>query len=347
MGIYTPIITNIGLALITDSLLNGTPINLKYFAWGDGNGHLPTPSLTQTSLVHEVYRQTSVSVQLNTDNSNWLDITSSIPSNTGGFYIREIGVFTEDGELFAVSTHPTCYKSVVSEGSDMDFSDKLIIEITNLSSVNVQFVDSATWVTQDELKSHHHTGVGTSPTKVLLTNGAEVQGILPSTMVGAGNNSGNIPLSNGTVNTNLNADMLDGYQSGNTTGHIPISNGTVNTNLNADMLDGHHASEFALASSLDFSALLQTNGYQKLPSGLIVQWGTFTYLDGEDVITYFPISFDTECYIVELTLYYPNPGSTYAPTVSSKNINSFTACDNHLYGSLAHPCPTFWFAIGS
>jgi hypothetical protein len=53
-----------------------------------------------------------------------------------------------------------------------------------------------------------------------------------------GNSSGNIPVSNGTVNTNLNADKLDGNDASNSSGDIPISNGTVNTNLNADKLDG-------------------------------------------------------------------------------------------------------------
>ncbi len=57
----------------------------------------------------------------------------------------------------------------------------------------------------------------------------------------AGNASGAIPLSNGTVNSNLNADLLDGYHAGNASGAIPLSNGTLNSNLNADLLDGHHA----------------------------------------------------------------------------------------------------------
>jgi hypothetical protein len=85
----------------------------------------------------------------------------------------------------------------------------------------------------------------------------------------AGNASNNVPVSNGTVNTNLNADLLDGYHagvssgqipinngilcnnlnanllngylSGNSSSQIPISNGTVNNNLNADRLDGYHA----------------------------------------------------------------------------------------------------------
>lgn len=45
----------------------------------------------------------------------------------------------------------------------------------------------------------------------------------------------------------INVDRLDGYDAGNASGNIPVSNGTVNTNLNADMLDGNHASSFVLA----------------------------------------------------------------------------------------------------
>ncbi|MDQ7779677.1 MAG: hypothetical protein RDV41_08195 [Planctomycetota bacterium] len=46
----------------------------------------------------------------------------------------------------------------------------------------------------------------------------------------------------------LNADALDGRNSGNASGNIPISNGTVNTNLNADLLDGLTSADFAPAS---------------------------------------------------------------------------------------------------
>ena len=36
----------------------------------------------------------------------------------------------------------------------------------------------------------------------------------------------------------LNADMVDGYHAGNASGQVAVSNGTVCTNLNADLLDG-------------------------------------------------------------------------------------------------------------
>ena len=40
------------------------------------------------------------------------------------------------------------------------------------------------------------------------------------------------------TNKNLNADLLDGKHAGNNAGDIPVNNGTLNTNLNASFLDG-------------------------------------------------------------------------------------------------------------
>ena len=65
----------------------------------------------------------------------------------------------------------------------------------------------------------------------------------------AGNSSGQVPVSNGTLNSNLNADLLDGYHAGNGSGQIPINNGTLNVNLNADWLDGKSASDFTTITS--------------------------------------------------------------------------------------------------
>lgn len=45
---------------------------------------------------------------------------------------------------------------------------------------------------------------------------------------------------NDGTSSGLDADLLDGLNSGNATGNIPISNGTLNTNLNADRVDSLH-----------------------------------------------------------------------------------------------------------
>ncbi|TCL38793.1 hypothetical protein EV210_103276 [Anaerospora hongkongensis] len=58
----------------------------------------------------------------------------------------------------------------------------------------------------------------------------------------------------------VNAGMLNGISAGNASGKIPVSNGTVNTNLNADKLDGLDASAFASASHTHNIATTSSNG---------------------------------------------------------------------------------------
>lgn len=59
----------------------------------------------------------------------------------------------------------------------------------------------------------------------------------------------------------VNALQLRGLVPGNANGNIPISNGTVNTNLNADMVDGKDATYFAAASQIPGVATQNDDGF--------------------------------------------------------------------------------------
>lgn len=59
----------------------------------------------------------------------------------------------------------------------------------------------------------------------------------------------------------VNAGKLNGLNSSNDTGQVPVSNGTVNTNLNADMLDGHHADYFSKDGHVHNNASTSTAGF--------------------------------------------------------------------------------------
>jgi hypothetical protein len=63
-----------------------------------------------------------------------------------------------------------------------------------------------------------------------------------------------------------------------------------------------------LNSSL-FSRLLGTSGYQKLPSGLIIQWGTYLSSSSSDVVATFPIAFPNGALMLLTSQEYtPNSG---------------------------------------
>jgi hypothetical protein len=63
---------------------------------------------------------------------------------------------------------------------------------------------------------------------------------------------GRMTIDNSTLVTNLNADRLDGYDAGNNSGNVPISNGVKNTNLVAAKLA---AAETANSYELDGGAV--------------------------------------------------------------------------------------------
>jgi N-acetylneuraminic acid mutarotase len=74
-----------------------------------------------------------------------------------------------------------------------------------------------------------------------------------------------------------NANMLGGRMAGNAGGRIPINNGTLNSNLNADRVDGQHAADLAVPSGAIVSGFqddprLTGAGYIHLGPGTVELW---------------------------------------------------------------------------
>lgn len=59
----------------------------------------------------------------------------------------------------------------------------------------------------------------------------------------------------------VNAGKLQGLAPSNASGQVPVSNGTVNTNLNADKLDGYDASHFSVDVHVHNNASTSTAGF--------------------------------------------------------------------------------------
>lgn len=69
-------------------------------------------------------------------------------------------------------------------------------------------------------------------------------------------------ISSTTLCANLNADLHDGFQAGNSSGNIPVSNGTLNTNLNAQFLNGLPSSAFQPAGTYAVMGSPNTGNFQ-------------------------------------------------------------------------------------
>ena len=90
----------------------------------------------------------------------------------------------------------------------------------------------------------------------------------------------------------------------------------------------------------EFGASLAANGYQKLPSGLIIQWGSANYAAGVRAVVY-PIAFPTATRSIQLTLQASGVGSYSNNATGDISTTGFTAYQNSPVNS-----PFFWIAIG-
>lgn len=134
---YGTLITNIGLAQIANAQVTQQKVGLQYIALGDGNGSHYVPTQSQNALVNEVWRGPVANVTIDSMNDNRIIIDGVIPSDVGGFTIREIGIFDEKNQLIAVGQYPEKYKPQLNEGITEETLIHFVIETNNADAVEL------------------------------------------------------------------------------------------------------------------------------------------------------------------------------------------------------------------
>ena len=118
---HCSILTNRGKALEAASAAGGAPVVLDGFVVGDGNGNAVTPEAGQTALVREVYRGTISRLTVSPDQENQFIAYLVLPEGVGGFTVREAGLLTTDGELYAVGSCAAIEKPVNGVTATLQF----------------------------------------------------------------------------------------------------------------------------------------------------------------------------------------------------------------------------------
>ncbi|EEQ9410337.1 phage tail protein [Escherichia coli] len=159
---FKTIITDTGAKKLAQAAEpDGNPVRLTHMAVGDGGGTLPTPDSKQTRLVHEVWRHTVNRVILDATHQNRIIAELVIPPETGGFWIREIGVFDEHGDLIAVGNTAESYKPTVAEGSGRAQTFRTILTVSSTATVALTVDNTMVMATvdyvNDKLKEHEQS----------------------------------------------------------------------------------------------------------------------------------------------------------------------------------------------
>ena len=95
-------------------------------------------------------------------------------------------------------------------------------------------------------------------------------------------------------------------------------------------------------SSGDFGASIAANGYQKLPSGLIIQWGYVSQSSAGQTVS-FPITFPNALYSIQATIIGTGPANGHKITAQSKASHQLNAYNT---SGTAVTINYFYLAIG-
>lgn len=149
MADYYTLLTNAGIAYETACKAAGVPIKLAQISVGDGNGAVYNPDASAKALKREVWRGPLNALFQDEKNANWLMAEVTIPSDVGGWYVREAGLWTDTGILYAIVKYPESYKPVLAtSGSGKEFYIRSIFETSNAAIVTLLIDDTVVKATR-------------------------------------------------------------------------------------------------------------------------------------------------------------------------------------------------------
>lgn len=316
---YFAILTNQGAARLANAAALGTKLNLTQMAVGDANGTLPTPDPAQTKLINQKRIAPLNLLTVDPANTSQIIAEQIIPENEGGFWIREIGLYDDDGILIAVANCPETYKPQLQEGSGRTQTIRMILIVSSTSAITLKIDPSVVLATRQYVDDR------------VIEVKAYADDLLKK-HVDAANPHKQYPLIANALKEMVDAGLVDKI----------FANLGLGTAAKKDI--GTGANQIPDMNS--FNGSLGTNGYSKLPNGLIFQWGWFGIKStsgavGTSTVT-LPIAFPVA--LLTLTALF----STQDPSTRSVGFN--TALSGRTAINFTYVSPTdnsiFWFAVG-
>lgn len=135
---YYTLLTRIGQAKVANAIGLGKRVLWNSMAVGDGSGSPTNPTETQTTLVRERYRAQLTQVSIDPQNPNYVVAEMVISANVGGWYVHEVGIYDDEGDLVVVANFPGTYKPQLSDGTGSDLVIRLLVQVSNTSAVTIK-----------------------------------------------------------------------------------------------------------------------------------------------------------------------------------------------------------------
>ena len=141
---YVAMLTDVGAAQLASAAATGTPLNWTHMAVGDGNGVTPIPSKLQTALIHENLRLPLNRLTARADRPV-IVAELILPSNVGGWWVREVGLYDSAGRLVAVANYPATFKPTQAQGTGRTQGIRMQLLVS--STADITLINDPTLVT--------------------------------------------------------------------------------------------------------------------------------------------------------------------------------------------------------
>lgn len=153
---YGSIVTDVGVQLIAEAVMEGQKVNITTLAVGDGGGSYYKPNSTMTALKGEQWRGKVNRVEVNEKSPNMIDVVAVVPSDVGGWTIREMGVFddAEEPNMIAICNTPDTEKVIITSGAAGEIELTMHIEISNTGAISFVIDPNVVTATKKDLADH-------------------------------------------------------------------------------------------------------------------------------------------------------------------------------------------------
>ena len=137
--------------------MEGQKVNITTLAVGDGGGSYYKPNSTMTALKGEKWRGKVNRVEVNEKSPNMIDVVAVVPSDVGGWTIREMGVFddAEEPNMIAVCNTPDTEKVIITSGAAGEIELTMHIEISNTGAISFVIDPNVVTATKKDLAGHN------------------------------------------------------------------------------------------------------------------------------------------------------------------------------------------------
>lgn len=145
---FFAILTNVGVAKQANADALGVPWSITHMAVGDANGSDPVPDPAQTTLINERRRAPLNQLKVDAANNAIIIAEQVIPAESGGWWIREVGLYDADGDFVAIANCAPSFKPLLNQGSGRTQVVRINLLVSNSSNVELKIDPSVVLATR-------------------------------------------------------------------------------------------------------------------------------------------------------------------------------------------------------